>query len=64
MTDDIPPFLAGQAAYHAGRSILDNPHPPIIAEGDDYPGPWRNWRSGWKHARAMDEYTIRGNRND
>lgn len=62
MTDHQPPFLAGQAAFRAGRSILDNPHPPKMAEGDDYPGDWKNWRDGWTLARRLHEND--GGQND
>lgn len=51
------PFIAGQDAYRAGRPETDNPHPEGVIEGDGYPGPWANWRDGWRHAKALAEFS-------
>jgi|GEM_PF-4704262 len=44
-----PPFKAGEAAARAGEPSSANPFPKpqALATGDDYPGPWANWLSGW-----------------
>ncbi|MFC3615123.1 hypothetical protein ACFORG_15260 [Lutimaribacter marinistellae] len=52
-------FIRGQEAYRAGKPETFNPHPEGIIEGDDYLGPWANWRDGWRHAKAVAEFTAR-----
>lgn len=51
-----PPFITGQTAFKEGSPISDNPHPEGIEEGDKYPGPWANWRDGWKFAEAIKKH--------
>jgi hypothetical protein len=51
---DLPPFLAGQAAYRAGKPITANPHPETDRiPGDSYPGDYHNWRDGWRYADGV-----------
>lgn len=54
--NDIPPFKAGQAAFRAGKPLDANPHREVQATGDDWPGPWQNWRMGWKTEQKMTEW--------
>ena len=44
-----PPFKAGEEAARAGEKASANPfpRPEAPALGDDYPGDWANWLSGW-----------------
>ena len=44
-----PPFKAGEEAARAGEKASANPFPKpeAPATGDDYPGDWANWLSGW-----------------
>ena len=44
-----PPFKAGEEAARAGEKPSANPFPKPAAPapGDDYPGDWANWLSGW-----------------
>lgn len=43
------PFNAGYFAAKAGLPSSDCPHlmPDHTSKGDDYPGDWVNWMSGW-----------------
>lgn len=61
----LPPFLAGQAAFKRGEKITANPHPVSIEPepGDAYPGPFHNWRDGWRLAK-MEKSHAEKLRND
>lgn len=51
----MTPFLDGQQAYRDGKAKDANPHKPEILTGDQYPGPWKNWRDGWVFEKKLQE---------
>lgn len=60
MTNNLPPFKAGEAAFLAGKPITDNPHNQHAPYAPDkYPGDWANWRDGWMTAMWRDEHDKR-----
>ena len=58
MSDPLPPFLAGESAFNSGEKISANPHPVRIdpEDGDGYPGPFHNWRDGWRAAKFRKQH--------
>jgi hypothetical protein len=60
MTNNPPPFIAGQNAFLAGRPVTDNPHDrDATFSPEGYPGDWANWRDGWMTAMWRDEHDKR-----
>lgn len=56
---EAPPFKAGAAAYHAGQPVTANPHDPAAPVApDDWPGPFEEWRKGWRFAKMIEEHAI------
>ena len=56
----MTPFIAGRAAYKAGKTSADNPHDRNKTFSvDKYPGDWANWKAGYINAKATAEHTKR-----
>jgi hypothetical protein len=56
--DNLTPFHAGQQAYRDNLDASANPHERTAPfHADDWPGDHANWRDGWVHAQAVDQFT-------
>lgn len=54
----LPPFLMGQRAFERGSDISDNPFPRTPRM--EYDSPRKNWKDGWIHRRAIENFTNSG----